>query len=111
MPPAKKFVPAPEHFSDPGGICSLAVAKQAGVRYADSPAGAELVPLVVSGSPLALAKVKLSFGHQVTKASAQNHGSSNQFYSAPLIFSLSSRPKPGTGILRLLLRRLLTLLA
>jgi hypothetical protein len=81
MPP-KKFVPEPEFFSDPDGICSLALAKKAGIRYADPLDGTELIPLVVSGSPPAPPKVKLSFGHQVTKANAKYHGTSTQFYSS-----------------------------
>ena len=81
MPP-KKFVPAPEFFSDPDGFCSLAVAKKAGIRFVDSPDGTELIPLVVSGSPPAPSKAKLSFGHQVTKANARHHGAATPFYSA-----------------------------
>jgi hypothetical protein len=50
MPPSK-FVPAPEFFSDPDGICSLAAAETAGVCYADPPDGTKLIPLVVSRSP------------------------------------------------------------
>ena len=42
---------APEFFGDPDGISSLALAKNAGIRYADPPDGSELIPLVVSGSP------------------------------------------------------------
>jgi hypothetical protein len=52
--PPKKFVPAPEFFSDRCGICSLALANnKTGICYAeDPPDGAKLIPLVVSGSPL-----------------------------------------------------------
>jgi hypothetical protein len=38
-------------------------------------------PLVVSGSPPAPPKVKLLFGHQVTKANAKHQGASTQCYS------------------------------
>jgi hypothetical protein len=82
MPPSK-FVPAPKFFSDPDGICSLAVAEKAGVRYSDPPDGTELIPLVVSGSPPAPSKAKLLLGHQVTKANAKHLGASTQFYNAP----------------------------
>jgi hypothetical protein len=84
MPSSKKSVPAEEFFGDPDGICSLAVAKSAGIRYADPTA--ELIPLVVSGSPPAPPKAKLiMFGHQVTKANAKHHGASTQFFSAPAV--------------------------
>ena len=69
--PTKKFEAAPEFFGNPDGISSLALAKKAGIRYADPPDGSELFPLVVSGSPPAPSKVKTSFGHQVTKANAK----------------------------------------
>jgi hypothetical protein len=45
MPP-KKFVPDPEFFSDPDGLCSLALAKKAGIRYGEPPDDTELIPLV-----------------------------------------------------------------
>jgi hypothetical protein len=95
--PTSKFVPDPEFFSDPDGICSLAVAKKAGIRYADPPDGTELIPLVVSGSPPAPSKVRLLFGHQVTKANAKHHGASTQFYSAPA--ALQARLKAETLLL------------
>jgi hypothetical protein len=75
MPP-KKFVPDPEFFSDPDGLCSLALAKKAGIRYAEPPNDTKLIPLVVSGSPPAPSKAKLTFGHQVTKANAKLHHAS-----------------------------------
>jgi hypothetical protein len=96
MPPSK-FVPAPKFFSDPDGICSLAVAEKAGVRYSDPPDGAKLIPLVVSGSPPAPSKAKILFGHQVTKANAKHHGASTQFYSAPAV--LQARLKAETILL------------
>jgi hypothetical protein len=65
MPP-KKFVPDPEFFSDPDGLCSLALAKKPGICYAEPPDDTKLIPLVVSGSPPAPSKAKLTFGHQVT---------------------------------------------
>ena len=70
----KKFVPAPEFFSDPDGICSFAMAKKAGIRYADRLDGTKLIPLVVSGSPPVLPKERLFLGHQVTKFNARHHG-------------------------------------
>ncbi len=93
MPP-KTFVPDPEFFSDPDGICSLAMAKKAGIRYSSPPDGTELIPLVVSGSPPAPSKVKSMFGHQVTKANAKHHGDSTQYYSSAA--DLQSRLKVET---------------
>ena len=78
----QKFVPAPEFFSDPHGICGSVMAKKAGIRYAEPPDDSDLMPLVVSGSPPAPSKAKLLFGHQVSKANAKHHGASTQFYSA-----------------------------
>ena len=80
--PLKKFEAAPEFFSNPDGISSLALAKNAGIRYADPPDGSELIPFVVSGSSLARSKVKTSFGHQVTKANVKHHSASTPFYSS-----------------------------
>jgi hypothetical protein len=53
----------------------------AGIRYVDPTA--ELIPLVVSGTPPGPPKAKLQFGHQVTKANAKHHGASTQFFSTP----------------------------
>jgi hypothetical protein len=81
---SKKFVPDPVFFSDPDGICSLAVAKLAGISF-DNKDGAELLSLVVSGSPPAPSKVKLQFGHHITKANAKHQGAVSPFYSTPSI--------------------------
>ena len=74
MPSSKKFVPAAEFFGNPDGMCSLAVAKSAGIRHADPTA--ELIHLVVSGTPPGPPKAKLQFGHQVTQANAKHRGAS-----------------------------------
>ncbi len=73
------------------------MAKKAGIRYSSPPDGTELIPLVVSGSPPAPSKVRLLFGHQVTKANAKHHGASTQFYSAPA--ALQARLKAETLLL------------
>jgi hypothetical protein len=72
-----KFVLDPVFFGDPDGICSLAVTKLAGIAFQDD--SDKLLPLVVSGSPLTASKVKLQFGHQVTKGMAKHHGASSPF--------------------------------
>jgi hypothetical protein len=74
----------PVLFSNPDGICSLAVAKLAGISF-DNEDGTELLPLVVSGSLPAPSKVKLQFGHQVTKADTKHQGDVSPFYSTPSI--------------------------
>jgi hypothetical protein len=72
----------PVLFSDPDGICSLAVAKLTGISFDDED-GTKLLSLVVSESPPAPSKVKLQFGHQVTNTKHQ--GGMCPFYSTPSI--------------------------
>jgi hypothetical protein len=52
----------------------------------------ELIPLVVLGSPPAISKVKLQYGHYVSPGIAKHHGPTTPFYSplAELQTKLSS---------------------
>jgi hypothetical protein len=80
----KTFNVAAECFGDPDGPCSLAVAKKAGVQIAPTSEDSDIVPLVVSGSPPAPAKVRTVCGHSVSKTAAKKHlGASTVFYAPP----------------------------
>ena len=83
----KKFVLDPVSFGDPDGICSLVMAKAAGIRYSDEDEVDELLPLVVSGTPPGPSKVKLQFGHQVTKSISKHHGASSPFFSPTTVLN------------------------
>jgi hypothetical protein len=82
MPP-KTFNVAAECFGDPDGPCSLAVAKKAGIQFAPTSDDSDIVPLVVSGSPPAPAKVKTVCSHSVSKTAAKHLGALTIFYAPP----------------------------
>jgi hypothetical protein len=78
------FVPDPEFFGKEG-ICGLDATKVAGIHFVTTDNGedTELIPLVVSGNPPATSKVKLQYGHHVTKAIAKYHDPATSFYMPP----------------------------
>jgi hypothetical protein len=82
------FAADPEFFGEnPEGICSVGMAKKAGVAFREGDGKVdELLPLVVLGVPATAAKkVKMQFGHQVPKQVAKHHGASSPFYSTPAV--------------------------
>jgi hypothetical protein len=90
------FVLDPLFFSDPDGICGLNMAKTAGFSLGDMATG--LIPLVFSGRPTAPSKVKLQFGHHVTKTISNHHRASSSLFYSQSSVDFNSTLKTETGL-------------